>query len=138
MQLFEKATPVLSSASEFVGQLPPLLLPELLPPPEPLPLLEPPLPELLPLPEPLPLELPPPLPLPPPDEPDPPLDPPELEASEPPSAELDPAEPPWPHAKAVARTSAEVASSFHAGEAIERIEAASPARRSQTASRASP
>jgi hypothetical protein len=86
VQLFEKATPVSSSASEFVGQLPPLLLPELPPLPEP------------PLPEPLlpPLELPLLLPLPPPDEPDPPpLDPPpELEASAPLSAEREPAEPP--------------------------------------------
>jgi hypothetical protein len=80
VQLFEKATPVLSSASEFVGQLPPLLLPELLPLPEP----------LLP-----PLELPLLPPLPPPDEPDPPpLDPSELEASAPLSAVPGPAEPP--------------------------------------------
>jgi hypothetical protein len=85
VQLFEKATPVVSSASEFVGQLPPLLLPELLPLPESL-LLPPP------------LELPLLLPLPPPDELDPlldpPLDPPELEVSVPLSAEPEPDEPP--------------------------------------------
>jgi len=96
VQLFEKATPVSSSASEFVGQLSPLSLPEPLLLPELPPLPELLLPELLPLPEPLlpPLELPPLLPFPPPDEPDPPLDAPELEVSAPPSAEPDPAEPP--------------------------------------------
>jgi hypothetical protein len=98
VQLVEKATPVERSASEFVGQVPPLLLPELLPLPELPPELL--LPELPPLPEPLllplepPLPLPLPLPLPPPDEPDPPLDPPELDVSAPLSAAPDPAEPP--------------------------------------------
>jgi hypothetical protein len=65
VQLAEKTTPVWSCASEFVGQVPPLLLPpglpELLPLPELLALPELPLPAPLPLPE---LLLPEPLPLP--------------------------------------------------------------------------